>query len=298
MTRHIALLFSLLAILLLTACGGSSSQRPSLAVSVEPQRAMLEEIVGDRFDVVTLLGKGANPETFDPTMRSRMEAENARAFFTTGSMPFEERIAEALPATVKVVDVSAGIEPIYGTHGHDHGHDHGHAEETHGHEHSALERDPHLCVSVRNARVIARNMYEQVVALDSASKDYYTDNYRRLDARLDSLDRAFSARLTAAPSRAFAIWHPSLRYLPRDFGLEQAAVGFENKVMSPPRLTETVDHARADSVKVFFFQTDYDSRQAQTLNQQMGTRLVTINPLVYEWEDALSQIVNALTLKP
>ena len=68
--------------------------------------------------------------------------------------------------------------------------------------------------------------------------------------------------------------------------------------MSPQRLTETVDHARADSVKVFFFQTDYDSRQAQTLNQQMGTRLVTINPLVYEWEDALSQIVNALTLKP
>lgn len=296
MTRHINLIITLLTAALLAACSGSGEERPTLVVSVEPQRALLEEIVGDRFNVVTLLGKGANPETYDPTMRSRMVAENARAFFTTGTMPFEQRIAEALSPSVSVFDVSTGIEPVYGTHSHSHAHSAADTAAHHGH--SASERDPHVWVSVRNARIMARNMFECAVALDSASKDYLAENYHRLDARLDSLDRAFAARLAKAPTRTFAIWHPSLSYFSRDYDLEQIAVGFENKEMSPRRITEIVSHAKADSVRVFFFQAEYDSRQAQTLNQQMGTRLVTINPLAYEWEDALTQIVNALTLTP
>lgn len=276
----------------LVGCNSGNGSR-TLAVSVEPQRALLQEITGDRFEITTLLANGANPETYDPSMKTRMAVENSAAYFTTGAMPFEKTIAEALPASVTVVDCSTGIEPIYGTHSHDHSHGHNH-NHSHGHSHDSKgEPDPHVWASVKNARVVAHNMLDAVIALDPDGKDYYTERYNRLDARLDSLDKAIAAK-AAAGAQAFAVWHPSLSYFARDYGLEQIAVGFENKEMSPKHLAEVVEQAKAKGVKVFFFQKEYDSRQAETLNNQMGTRLVTINPLAYDWEAQLTAVADAL----
>ena len=264
----------------LWSCGGTDGGRPVLAVSVEPQRALLEDIVGDRFEVQTLLGKGANPETFEPTMRVRVAVDKSRAYFTIGGMPFEASIASTLPQSVRLVDCSKGIDLIYNTH------DHGD-----GDEHIA---DPHTWSSVRNARVIARNMYEAVVGLDPEGREYYSKRYEALTHRLDSVDRAWAGRLEAASTKAFAIWHPSLSYFARDYGLRQISVGFENKVMPPSAMAHTASEARAAGVRVLFFQREYDSRQAQSMNQMLGARLVIINPLDYDWERQLSTAVDAL----
>ena len=58
-----------------------------------------------------------------------------------------------------------------------------------------------------------------------------------------------------------------------------------------------VDEAREDSVKILFFQKEYDSRLASTLNESMGTRLVTINPLDYDWDGQIMLIVDELAGK-
>ena len=68
-------------VVVLCGCGGRENGRPVLTVSIEPQRALLEDIVGDRFEVQTLLTSGANPETFEPTMRARMDVDKSKAYF-------------------------------------------------------------------------------------------------------------------------------------------------------------------------------------------------------------------------
>lgn len=274
----------LTAWLTLTLCGcDSGTDRPTLAVSVEPQRALLEGIVGDRYRVVTLLGPGANPETFEPTASTMASLNDSKAYFYLDALPFEHKIEQSMAKDLDLVDVSKGITPLYGTHGHE-GHE--------GHSHGNI--DPHLWTSVVNARRMARNMYDKVVVLDPDGKDYYTARYNALDARLDSLDRSWAGRLSAAQVRAFAVWHPSLSYLARDYGLEQISVGYENKEASAPQLARVIDEARGKGVKVFFFQKEYDSRQAGSLNASMGTRLVTVNPLDYDWESQLGAAVDAL----
>ncbi|MDO5396048.1 MAG: zinc ABC transporter substrate-binding protein [Bacteroidales bacterium] len=291
--KHIYLTLTILAMTLLAACSGKETERPVLTVSVEPQRAILREIVGDRYDVVTLIGNGANPESYEPTMKARMAVENSKAFFTTGSMPFEHLIAEAIDtANVRIVDCSQGIEPIYGTHSHHHHELHG----THGHHgHVETDKDPHIWASVRNGRRIARTMLRAIIEIDPDGREYYTARHAVLDARLDSLDRAIRRKLDGNPGAAFAIWHPSLSYYARDYGLNQIAVGFENKEMTPTHLAHVAEEAKEHGVRVFFFQKEYDSRQAETLNREMQTRLVPINPMAYDWEKSLTEITEALT---
>lgn len=271
----------------LTGCGTDQSEK-ILVVSVEPQRALLSEIVGERFEVVTMLTPGANPETFEPGMSARRYLDNAAAFFATGLLPFEHNLKGVLNPNTRYVDTSAGIVPVYGTHHHGGG--------THGHGDDSHDSDPHVWASVRNARTIAKNMYETVIAIDPEGKNYYTERYTALDNRLDSLDKVLTERLgpDKLDSRAFAIWHPSLSYFARDYDLEQIAVGAENKDMAAQTLRRIIDEAREDGVKVFFFQKEYDSRQAETLNKEMGTTMVTINLLDYDWERQLDNISKAI----
>lgn len=280
----------LLAIILCLGCGRRESRR-LLFVSVEPQRAILEEIVGDKYEVETILTPGMNPETFEPGIKARRKLESATAYFPTGMLPFEQKLATTLGNRLPIVSTTAGIEPVYGTHSHNHGDDgHGHSSEG-----NKGEADPHVWTSVKNARLMAAEMVDFLKNTDPDNAGFYQANYLKLSNRLDSLDKAFALTLSQPDvQKSFAIWHPSLSYFARDYDLEQIAVGFENKEMPASKLKQIIEEARQDSVKVFFFQQEFDNRQAKTINAEMGTRLVTINPLDYDWEEQLRVVVSEL----
>jgi zinc transport system substrate-binding protein len=137
-------------------------------------------------------------------------------------------------------------------------------------------------------------MYNAVVALDPENKAYYAKNLHKLMTSLDSLDNAVTAKLQGKQGEAFVVWHPSLSYFARDYGLEQIALSPEGKEVSIASLQATIDSARADNARVFFIQKDIDSRQADVANQQIGAKPIAINPLSYNWDKEILTIANAL----
>ncbi len=283
------ILFIISALFIFSSCGRKSDDggKPMLAVSIEPQRKILQDIVGDRYDVVSVLGQQSNPESYDPTMSQRMALARAQAYFTTGYLPFEPLIARSMGSGAKVVDTSVGIVPVKGTHGHHHSDDAD--NDPHG------EADPHIWTSVRNSKMIAHNMLEAMCEIDPDNASAYNTAYLALESRLDSLDSALSRQLSLLPTRSFVVWHPSLSYFARDYGLKQIAAGMENKEMSVGSMANVIKQARADSARVFFFQKEYDTRQARNLNEEIGSTIVEINPLAYDWEAQLILTADALS---
>lgn len=278
-------LFAAAVLLALVSCARKTDGKTVVVASIEPQRALLEQLVAPGTEIVTIMGRGANPETFEPTLAQRASVDKASIFFATGALPFEKALEESARATT-FVDTSAGIVPIYGTHGHSHGHD---DTDSHG------APDPHVWSSVSSAKIMAANMAAALIEVDPTNKDMYSANLRKLDAHLDSLDAVLAERLQMVPTRAFAIWHPSLSYFARDYGLEQIIVGQEGKEMSARQLRDVIDDATGHNVKVFFFQREYDTRQAQSINSALGARLVTIDPMAYDWEKQLIMISDELS---
>lgn len=285
--RYNIVLLSMALSLSLAGCGKSDradrQDKPLIAVSIEPLRNIVERIAGDNFDVITILDKGANPETFDPSMSKRAAADRSAVFFTVGAFPFEEAIEKSGSDKSKAVDVSDGIKRLYGTHGQRAGHECGHAG------------DPHTWTSVRNMRVMAGNITDYLSEIDPDHAEEYKARSVSLSAELDSIDQKISERLSGAKPRAFAIWHPSLGYFANDYGLKQIAVGEESKEISPRRLKEIIAGAAGDSVRVFFFQKEYDSRQAEAINEQLGSRIVNIDLLGYDWLSQIEAITDELT---
>lgn len=278
--------------LLLSGCGNRVSDCRQVVVSIPPQKFILEQIVGDKMRVTSLLDAGSNPENYEPGMTQFLDLEKSMAYFAIGNIAFENALlakARENNPGLRIIDSMAGVELLEGTHGgcgsrHRHGaHD--------GEENSV---DPHTWSSVKNMKKMAENMYEAVSAIDPVNKEYYRLRYIALENRLDSIDKSVSSRLTPLAGRAFVVWHPSLSYLARDYGLIQIAVGREDKEATAIELKKRIDEAVSRKASIFFIQKEFDSRQAQSINGQLRTEMVSINPMSEDWESELNTVINAL----
>lgn len=271
-----------------TGCVGRAlSDKPVITVSIQPQKYFLEHIVGDKMEVKCLLSSGSNPETYEPGMSHLVNLGKSEAYFCIGNIGFEAAIVDKVRANnpdIKIFNNAEGLSLIMGTHGHD--------------DNSAThEVDPHTWSSVKNAKIIVANMYKAVIDMDPKHKGYYAKNYDNFMTQLDSLDRRLGKMLADKRGKAFIVWHPSLSYFARDYGLNQIAIGTENKEMSVTEMQHRIDMAKGSGAKVFFFQKEFDSRQAQVVNEQIGAEMVPVNPLNYKWNEEMLIIADAIASK-
>lgn len=258
----------------------------TVSVSIEPQRWLLEQIGGDRIKAVSFMPGEANPENFDPPMSALKTASESAIYMQIGRLPWEADLIKKITASnpeLKVIDTSEGISPLYGTHGHSHAHSHGE------------EIDPHIWTSVKNASIMASNMYKALKEYDSGHADYYTERFNRLSNRLDSIDRAFNQRLEPFAGQSFLVWHPSLSYFARDYGLKQIAIGMENKETTPIGMKRQIENAMATEPIVFFVQPQMDGNSSESILKQLNTKKRLINPQAYDLLSELEQITDALT---
>ena len=285
------ILYPLLVLLIVVvgACAPAQRHKPAIMVSIPPLAYFAERIVGDSMTVGCLIAKGENPENFEPTMSRLMEADRSDLFFMVGHLGFEDvvvgKLRQSSPSLV-IVDTSADVPVLTDTHGHSDNDDDGH------HHH---EVDPHIWSSIPNARIIAYNMFVAIKEYDPDNADYYTYRYNQFMVELDRLEASIKAQFEASSGRDFIVWHPSLSYFARDYGLTQIALGADNKELSAPALKQRLDMAAATGSPVpILLQPEYDSRQASVIQEHTGGPVVRINPLSDDWAGEMLHTARAI----
>lgn len=279
-----SLFLLLMCVATLSSCGGKphGEARPSVTVSIEPLRFLVEAVAGDRFDVTVLLPAGASPETYDPTPQQLVAMERSRAYFRVGTLGFErtrlEKIRENAP-DVLMVNLSEGISLLPDTDGCG----------------AADGGDPHTWTSPANVRIMARHVWETLCRIDSVNADTYTLRLHRIEQRIDSVDGLMRGMLQPLSRRVFLIHHPALGYLARDYGLRQLSVEHDGKEPSAARLKQLANICKADSVHVVFIQREHAGRASRRLADEIKARIVEIDPLSYDWVGSMLQIAKALS---
>ena len=286
--------------LLLAACTGRTSkasdseeEKPVITVTIEPQRYFTEAIAGDKFTVVSMVPKGSSPETYDPIPQQLVSLGDSKAYLRIGYIGFEQTWMDRLMNNtphIQVFDTSKGIDLILnnGEHNHAAGH-HDHD----GHNHAV---EPHIWNSTANALILAGNTFKALCMLDKPNEAYYLARYDSLCQRIQHTDSLIRRQLSAPKSaKAFMIYHPALSYFARDYGLHQISIEEGGKEPSPAHLKELIDLCKSEKVNVIFVQPEFDKRNAETIAQQTGTKVVPINPLSYDWETEMLNVAKALT---
>ncbi len=293
-TTH--LIIWLIGIIGLAGCSkrtADNGEKPTVTVSLAPHASLVSDIAGDRMRVVTLMPKGGDPETYDPTVSDIRRLTSSTLYLMAGNIAFEHRVASQLPASVKVTDLSDGIELLYGTHNHSHDHDNAH----HDIDHSDIDHnpDPHTWSSLRNGKIIVSNIVKALSSADPEGAEYYSTRGARLTERIDSLDSVYSAALAPLKGRTFLIWHPSLSYLASDYGLHQQSLAQEHKEHSVKSLKALLDSAAASSPTVLLLQPESDTPVARSTASSMSVPVEVINPLNPDWLQEMTHTLEALS---
>jgi len=259
-----------------------------VAVSVLPQAEFVEKVGGDKVKTVVVIPPGADPHTYEPSPRELGEVSQARMYVTVGvDMPFEkvwiDRF-ESINSGTLIVNASNGIK-LKELAAHEHHEGEG-AEEHAGEleaDHEETGLDPHIWTSPANAKIMVENIYEGLVEIDPENKEYYAQNRDAYLKELDDLDARIREKLEGRKERNFMVYHPSWGYFAADYNLTMIPVEVEGKEPSAQDLAELVDLAKEKQVKVIFVQSQFSTRSAQAVAEEIGGEVIAVDPLAKDY---------------
>ena len=258
----------------LFSCSSAKNDNANkITVSIEPLRYLTEQIVGDRFEVVTMVPKGSSPETYEPTARQMADLSESILYIKVGELGFERTWMPRLTSNaphITVVNSSEGIT-------------------------SHIGDDPHSWMSARNAIIMAHNIYEAVKRIDVKDSVFFRQRLDSLCSVIHATDKYIRQTTAQAHCKSFIIYHPALTYFASDYGLEQLALEEHGREPSAAELEQIISTARAKGVKTMFIQREFANRNVDIITNAIGARKVEINPLGYDWNKEMRRIAAEMT---
>lgn len=278
----------LIALMVVEGCAfdkPDSNQKPTISVSLMPQKYFVRAISGNDFDINVLLPPGTNHHTYEPTPKQLIELEQSKILFINGLLPFEERFvhqAEEHLKNIRIIKTTQNIRLLEDAGCSDHSDDHDHFA------------DPHTWLSFINAKIEANNILTALVELNPEQSGRYTENFKNLANKIDSIHYNYLRKIELSGIKGFIIYHPALGYLARDYSLRQLAIEKSGKNPTPFELKALIDTAITRKMNTIFIQKEFDIENAKIVAQASGAKIVVIDPMSEDWLENLKSIVDEL----
>ncbi|HSO85178.1 MAG TPA: zinc ABC transporter substrate-binding protein [Draconibacterium sp.] len=288
--RKLLLLTVIAAIL--SACNSKKNQNEESAkyitVSILPQKTFVEKIAGDDFVVNVLIPPGTSPAAYTLLPSQLEEISKSAIWFRIGYIGFEhswkDKIAQA-NTKMKVVDLSEGLDLIsQGT-------------EQHGDHVHPVGIDPHIWLSPVLVKEMAKRILDEVSKLNPEQSVKYKTNYLEFVKEIDQLNIEITNKLKPFEGRKIVVFHPSLSYFARDYGLLQYSLESGGKEPTPQRMKELIDLSKKENIKVMYIQGELDRDHARVFAEEVGGEIIQVRPLDPAWAENLMEITNIIADK-
>mgnify|MGYP000672152384 CR=1 FL=1 len=244
------------------------NEKIKVVVTILPQAEFVEKVGGEKVHVIVMIPPGYSPHSYEPKPSQLMEVSKARIYFQVGSgVEFEithmKRLI-SINANMLVVNCSEGIDII--------------------------DRDPHVWLSPRNAKVMVINIYKALARIDPKNEGYYRHNMERYLRELDRLDEELRLILSNITNRVFMVYHPAWGYFAHEYNLTQIPVEREGKRPTIKGMAMLIDQARRMNIKVIFVSPQFDVKSAQAIAEEIGGKVIFADPLAKNYINNLKSI--------
>ncbi len=268
--RNILYAISLLGLLLfasgLQAQDFRNGERLTVGITLHPYYSFAVNIVGDRADVVPLIGADYNPHNYNPQPQDLQRALSLDVLIVNGighdQWAFEIMEAATGGSTPYIFANNAvSLIPVAGS-----------RDQT---------VNAHTFISTTTAIQQVYEIARELGRLDPANAAEYTRNSRAYAARLRALKAEYSNRLANIDTSNFrpATMHGAYGYLMQEFGLQIAAVIEPRHGVQPTarQLAQTIDEIRATGVNVLFAERYFAGQLAETIQNASDVQVFTFS---------------------
>ena len=172
----------------------------------------------------------------------------------------------------------------------DHGHkehkehdDHGHKKEKHddhGHEgHAHGEHDPHVWLDPMNAKVIIKEIENQLVKLDPGNSTKYKANSKKAQSELDNLTE--NIRKDLKDNLRFVVFHDAYQYFENRFGIKVLGALTVNPDVLPgaEQLSEIREVIEHEKVNCLFSEPQFNPAIIKSIAKDTKIKTGVLDPL-------------------
>jgi len=266
----------LLLIFSLSACNieknaseQETSKKVTIAASLFPQYDFAKQIFKEKADVFLILPPETESHTFDLTPNLMIKIFQSDVFLYTGKYmePWAERIVEAAPDTLKIKDVSSGINLIK-THQHEH---HG---ENDNHNHAQF--DPHIWLDPSLAAKMAENIKETACDKYPEDSEFFNKNFEELKLNLEKLDKDFKNMIESSKRKEIVFGGRFAHaYFINKYNLKYKSVFSGCSAEAEPsakRTAKIINFIQENKIPVIFYEEISEPKVANSIAAQTGAK--------------------------
>lgn len=251
----------------MVACGSANvpSGKPAIVATTTQLEDVLQNLVGDRMSVSSLVPRNGDPHEFQPTPEDVIKITACRAVFKNGA---------GLEGWLdKLIENAGGQRPIF--------------EATKGLALSAVnqafqeggERDPHVWMDPILMQGVVDNLVAGLAQIDPAGSDIYRANGTAYKAKLSDLDAWVRGQVASIPpaQRQLVTSHDALGYFAQRYGFKIVgyvipSVSTEGQT-SAQQLAQLVDKIKQTGVKTVFAEKSSNPTFVEQIAQDANVRV-------------------------
>lgn len=249
-----------------------------VAATIPPVGDMVWQIAGadSGLVVMTILPSGASPHTYEPTPEDMRNLQNARRIFTIGHGldDWAKSLTVNLPQA-EIINMDQGLN----LREHDHGHEEDEENETRDDHKENM--DPHYWLSVKNAKIIAGNIAQALIALDPANEKLYVDNLADYMDELNYTDETIKDKFRDFEKRDILTYHNAWGYFAADYDLNVIGAFEVNPGQEPTieQLAELQTKIKKYGLHTIFIEPQLSEQVIKPFSQDLGLKTAILDPL-------------------
>ena len=271
------------------ACQGAGSAQPTapsgpfqVVATTTVLADLVTQVGGDRVSVESIVPKGAEVHTFDPSPSDARRIAGARLLVMNG-LGLDEWVAdlvtEADAGSVPVVRLAEDLPGVEYLAGEEH-EEAPSAEESaaSGEPHADEGANPHLWLNVAYARKYVEKLTAALVSADPGNASTYQANGAAYDQRLAELDDFVRGQVGQIPAanRKVVSFHEAFPYFAAAYGLEIVGVVVDAPGQDPSagEMAALIEAIRANQVKAIFSEVQFNPDLADRIAAETGATVV------------------------
>ena len=240
-----------------------------VGVTLHPYYSFVANVVGDRAEIIPLIGADANPHGYAPQPNDMIRMTNMDVLIVNGighdSWAFEILDAAGVKDTLPLIYANDGVSliPVAGD--------------------PSGEKivNPHTFISttaaIQQVYTIARKLGE----LDPDNATAFRDNARRYALEIRRLRSEFDQKVAGVNLSNFrcATMHSGYDYILQELGLQVTAVIEPRHGVEPTarQMADTIDRINAANVNVLFAEKYFASKLSDTIREATGVKMYSIS---------------------
>jgi zinc transport system substrate-binding protein len=253
------------------AASGRSDGRVEVLAAFYPLQFVAQQVGGDAVHVDNLVSPGVEPHDVELTARQVAAIDDAKlVVYLKGLQPAVDAAVDdgakdhSFDVTT-ATPLKSGYVPL----------EDGELQQ------DEKGKDPHVWLDPVRLATIADAVAARLATIEPDKAATFKANAAALRGKLTALDAEYRRDLSGCKLKTIVVSHNAFGYLSARYGLVQVPITglTPEEEPTPARLAHAARFARANGVRVIFFETLVSPKIARTLAREVGAKAEVLDPL-------------------